>query len=101
VPVAAPVLRGAAALTWRARLQPVDPGWVELALQVPLLSPERATTELGWEPSVNALTALRELLAGMAEHAHTGSPPMSGSRLLPGRPGGLLRGRLPGHGNPY
>ncbi len=101
VPVAAPVLRAAATLTWRARLQPVDVGWVEMALQVPLLSPERANTELGWEPSVNALTALRELFTGMAEHAHTASPPMSGSRLLAGRSGGLLRGRLPGHGNPY
>ena len=38
VPVAAPVLRAAAALTWRARLQPVDAGWVELALNVPLMS---------------------------------------------------------------
>ena len=65
------------------------------------MSSERAETELGWEPTVDALAALQELFAGMADRAHTGSPPMSGSRLLAGRPGGLLRGRLPGHGNPY
>lgn len=101
VPVPAPVLRGAAALTWRARLQPIDAGWVELGLNAPLMSSERAETELGWRPSVDALTALRELLAGMAGGAHTGSPPMSGADDLAGRPGGLVKGRPGGHGNPY
>jgi UDP-glucose 4-epimerase len=101
VPVAAPVLRAAAALTWRARLQPVDAGWVELALNAPLMSSERAETELGWRPSVDALTALKELFAGMAVGAHADSPPMSGADDLPGRPAGLLKGRTPGHGNPY
>ncbi|MFV2104070.1 NAD-dependent epimerase/dehydratase family protein [Micromonospora sp. LOL_024] len=86
VPVAAPVLRAAAALTWRARLQPVDAGWVELALNAPLMSSERATTELGWQPRVDSVTALRELFAGVAERAHTPSPPMSAT---PGLPAGV------------
>ncbi|MGC4804943.1 NAD-dependent epimerase/dehydratase family protein [Micromonospora sp. DT233] len=101
VPVAAPLLRGAAALTWRARLQPIDAGWVELALEVPLMSSERAEAELGWRPRVDALTALRDLFAGMAHGGHTGSPPMSADRDLPGRPAGLLKSRPAGHGNPY
>ncbi|MEH1164618.1 NAD-dependent epimerase/dehydratase family protein [Micromonospora sp. CPCC 205539] len=101
VPVAAPVLRVAAALTWRARLQPVDAGWVELGLNAPLMSSERAETELGWRPQVDALTALKELIAGMAGGHHTGSPPMSGAPNLPGRPAGLLRARPAGEGNPY
>ncbi|BCL15134.1 NAD-dependent epimerase/dehydratase family protein [Micromonospora sagamiensis] len=101
VPVAAPLLRTAAALTWRARLQPVDPGWVQLALGVPLMSSHRAETELGWRPERDALTALRELFAGMAGGGHTPSPPMSARHDLAGRPGGLLLGRPAGHGNPY
>ncbi|MEU4773470.1 NAD-dependent epimerase/dehydratase family protein [Micromonospora sp. NPDC023644] len=101
VPVAAPVLRVAAALTWRARLQPIDAGWVELALHAPLMSSERAETELGWHPRHDALSALKELFAGMADGAHTPSPPMSAAGHLPGRPAALLRGRPAGHGNPY
>ncbi|WDZ86249.1 NAD-dependent epimerase/dehydratase family protein [Micromonospora cathayae] len=101
VPVAAPVLRAAAALSWRARLQPVDPGWVQLALAAPLMSSERAETELGWRPGTDAASALRELVAGMADGGHTASPPMSGRDDLAGRPGGLVRGRPAGEGNPY
>ncbi|MGQ5263202.1 NAD-dependent epimerase/dehydratase family protein [Micromonospora sp. ZYX-F-536] len=101
VPVASPVLRAAAALTWRTRLQPVDPGWVALALNAPLMSSERAEAELGWQPKITALTALKELFAGMADGGHTGSPPMSGASDLPGRPAGLLRARMAGQGNPY
>ena len=101
IPVAAPVLRAAAALTWRFRLQPVDAGWVELGLNAPLMSSERAETELGWQPKIDALTALKELFAGMADGAHTEGPPMSGADDLPGRPGGLLKARVPGTGNPY
>ncbi|MFD6755753.1 NAD-dependent epimerase/dehydratase family protein [Micromonospora gifhornensis] len=101
VPVAAPVLRAAAALTWRTRLQPIDAGWVELAMNVPLMSSHRAETELGWRPRVNAVDALKELFAGMAERAHTDSPPLSAAPALPGRPAGLVRARPAGHSNPY
>ncbi|MFC3503734.1 NAD-dependent epimerase/dehydratase family protein [Micromonospora krabiensis] len=101
VPVVAPLLRGAAALTWHARLQPVDAGWVELALSVPLMSSERAETELGWSPKVDAVAALRELFEGMAGRAHTSSPPLSAAPDLPSRPRGLLKGHLTGHPNPY
>jgi UDP-glucose 4-epimerase len=101
VPVPAGLLRGAAALTWRLRLQPVDRGWVDLALAAPLLSTRRAESTLDWRPRVNAVSALRELLAGMAEDAGTPSPPLSPDPAMPGRTGALLRGRLPGQGDPY
>jgi nucleoside-diphosphate-sugar epimerase len=93
VPVAGPVLRTAAALTWHARLQPIDAGWVQLALNAPLMSSERAETELGWQPRVNALAALKELFAGMAQGADTRTPPMAG--------GLRVTTPFPGHGNPY
>jgi nucleoside-diphosphate-sugar epimerase len=101
VPVPSPALLGAAALSWWLRLQPVDAGWVRLALAAPLMSSERAARELGWTPRTDAVSALRELVAGLAERAHAPSPPLSADPGLPGRLGGLARGRLPGTGDPY
>jgi nucleoside-diphosphate-sugar epimerase len=101
VPVPAPLLHAAAALTWWLRLQPVDAGWIELGLKAPLMSCDRIAAELDWRPLVDSVTTLKELLAGLASRAHTGSPPLSAAPDLPGRLGGVLRGRLPGSGNPY
>jgi UDP-glucose 4-epimerase len=101
VPVPGFVLRGAADLSWRLRLQPVDVGWVRLGLKAPLMSCDRIKAELGWRPLVDAVHTLKELVAGLADRAHTDSPPLSGDPALPGRLGGVLRGRLPGSGNPY
>ena len=101
VPVLGSALAAAAAVTWMLRWQPIDAGWVRLALAAPLMSTDRAQRELGWQPRRDALSALRELLTGMAERAHTDSPPLSGDPDRPGRLGGLIRGRLPGTGDPY
>ncbi|WP_433362938.1 NAD-dependent epimerase/dehydratase family protein [Actinoplanes sp. CA-142083] len=104
VPVIVPstALAGAAALSWGLRLQPIDPGWIHLALQAPLMTWGRAERELGWRPEHDAVAALRELVDGIAEHAgRRSSPPLSNDPDLPGRPGGLMHGRLPGTGDPY
>lgn len=101
VPVPGFVLRAAADLTWRLRLQPVDVGWVRLGLKAPLMSCDRIQAELGWRPLVDAVHTLKELVGGLADRAHTESPPLSGDPALPGRLRGVLRGRLPGSGNPY
>ncbi|GIF05961.1 NAD-dependent epimerase/dehydratase family protein [Actinoplanes siamensis] len=102
VPVPGFALEGAAALSWLLRLQPVDRGWVRLALKAPLMCCDRAASELGWRPSRDAVEALRELVAGLAERAgRPDSPPLDAAASQPGRLGGLLRGRLPGTGDPY
>jgi UDP-glucose 4-epimerase len=95
------LLKGAAALSWWLRLQPIDAGWVELALKAPLMSSDRIASELGWRPTHDAVSALRELIDGMATRASADTPPLSGDPDLPGRLRGLVRGRLPGSGNPY
>jgi nucleoside-diphosphate-sugar epimerase len=87
VPVPAGLLRGAAALTWRLRLQPTPPGWVDLALGVPILDTTRAREELGWSPRYNAEEALLELLDGIRDGAGVDTPPLSP------RTGGPLRSR--------
>jgi UDP-glucose 4-epimerase len=68
------VLGAVAAAAWHARLQPLDPGWIDLAFSVPLLDTSRARDVLGWAPSVEPRAALREVVDGMADAAHTGSP---------------------------
>ena len=100
VPVAAPVLRAAAALTWRARLQPVDAGWVELGLNAPLMSSERAETELGWHAAGRRGDRAEGPVAGMAGGDAHRRPAAVRRRHLPGRPAGLLQGPRPRPGQP-
>jgi UDP-glucose 4-epimerase len=69
--------RGALALSWRLHLQPTPPGWLDLALGVPLLETTRARRELDWAPRVPADQALRELLDGMREGAGDATPPLA------------------------
>jgi nucleoside-diphosphate-sugar epimerase len=101
VPVPAVLLQTAASLTWRLRLQPVDAGWVALGLAAPLMSTDRITKELGWQPAHDAESALLELVRGLADRAGDDTPPLSADPSQPGRVGGLVRGRLPGVGDPY
>jgi UDP-glucose 4-epimerase len=74
VPVAA--LRPLAAMTWRLRLHPVEPGWVSLALAAPLLDTTRIRRELGWAPRRSATEAVQELLEGMREEQGAPTPPL-------------------------
>lgn len=76
VPVPFPVVRGLAAATWRARLQPTPAGWLDLAAAVPVMSTERAERELGWTARRTSLEALDELLQGMGDLAGAPSPPL-------------------------
>jgi UDP-glucose 4-epimerase len=92
VRVPAAALRGAAALTWKLRLQPAPPGWVDLALGVPLMDTTRARSELGWRPRRGAGEALLELLDGMREGAGLQTPPLAPGGAGPLRVRELLTG---------
>ena len=65
VPVSARVLRMAVDASWRLRLQPTPPGWLDLALGVPLMDLRRARDELGWSPTRTSGEALLELIDAM------------------------------------
>jgi nucleoside-diphosphate-sugar epimerase len=80
VPMPAPAVRVAAALSYRLHLQPTSPGWVDLALGVPVMSTQRVRDELGWRPAHDVRSAVAALLEGMAEGAGTVSPAMSPGR---------------------
>ena len=58
LPVPRALLRGAAALSYRLRLQPSEPGWVDMGLGVPVMDVSRARSELGWSPKRTASEAL-------------------------------------------
>jgi len=92
IPVPGGVLRGLAAATWKLRLQPTPPGWVDLALGVPLLDTTRARSELGWEPRYGAGEALVELLEGMRERAGAPTPPLDPGSGGPARAKELATG---------
>lgn len=69
--------RATVAATHALRLHPTPPGWLDMALSVPVMDSGRARRELGWEPRRTSVEALRELLAGMAEGAGADTPPLS------------------------
>ncbi len=92
VRVPAGLLRGAAKATWRARLQPTSPGWVDMALQVPLMETARAERELGWTPRRSSEQALGELLEGIARGAGFDTPPLSRESSGPLRVRELMSG---------
>ncbi len=85
VPVPAAAARAAVDLTWRLRLQPTPPGWIDMALAVPVMSCARASAALGWTPARSSVEALREILEGIADKAGAATPPLhspKGTELL-------------------
>jgi UDP-glucose 4-epimerase len=86
-PIELPVrrVRSAAALSWRLRLQPSEPGWLDMGMATPVMDTGRIRRELGWTPAHTADAALLELLDGMRAGAGVPTPP------LDPRAGGPLR----------
>ena len=76
VRVPAGLLRAAVDLAYRARLQRSEPGWLDMALAVPLMSTERIRSELGWTPQHTSIDALLELLEGIGAGAGDASLPL-------------------------
>jgi UDP-glucose 4-epimerase len=92
VPVRGGVVRAAADVTWKLRLQPAPAGWIDLALGVPIMDITRARTELGWTPRRSSTDALTELLEGMRDGADYPTPPLASGTGGPARVRELLTG---------
>lgn len=60
LPVA--VFRAAAAVSYRARLQPTDPGWVDMAAAVPVMDTSALRRATDWRPRTDAREAVRLVL---------------------------------------
>jgi nucleoside-diphosphate-sugar epimerase len=74
MPVAA--IRALAATAWHARLIPTEPGWLDMAAQVPCMDTGRLEA-LGWTPANDA----RDVLGGFVDALRRGD----------GHPGPLLQ----------
>jgi ferritin-like metal-binding protein YciE/nucleoside-diphosphate-sugar epimerase len=75
-PVPSGLVRGLASASWKLRLQPTPPGWLDMALNVPTMSSQRARDELDWEPRYSATEALEELFTGLREGQGEETPPL-------------------------
>jgi UDP-glucose 4-epimerase len=92
IPVPAAVVRSIVAATWRLHLQPTPPGWVDLALSVPLMDCTRAHRELGWLPARTAEEALLELIQGLRDGDGADTPPLAPQTSGPARSKELASG---------
>jgi UDP-glucose 4-epimerase len=68
------LLRPLVQVSWLARLQPIDQGWLDMAFTVPLLNTARARDVLGWTPQHDALQALADVIDGFTHHSDAPSP---------------------------
>lgn len=65
LPIPVGLLRGVVQLSWRLRIQPTDPGWIDMAAGAPVMDTSRARRELGWEPRISSVDAVLQVLEGM------------------------------------
>jgi UDP-glucose 4-epimerase len=87
LPLPTPPVRALVKASWRARLQPVSPDWIDVAIGVPVMSTGRARQELGWGAAHDARAVILELMDGLRAHAGFNTPP------LQAHSGGWLRQR--------
>lgn len=80
LPLPPAVARGALVASWKLRLQPTPPGWLDMGLGVPIMDTTRAREELGWEPRHSSLDAIRDVLAGIADADGEPTPPLETAR---------------------
>jgi UDP-glucose 4-epimerase len=92
VPVPVQLARAGARVSWQLRLQPVPEGWLDMALNVPIMDTTRAREELGWTPAYSAGEALLDLLEGLRNKASLDTPPLSRGTSGPFRIRELLTG---------
>jgi len=79
LPVPYRMLRTAALVTWLLRLQPTEPGWLDIAAKIPVMSTEKARRVLGWSPRHTSDETLSSFARAIATRtSHDGSHPLSG-----------------------
>jgi UDP-glucose 4-epimerase len=82
VPPAVP--RALVSGTWRLHLQPTDAGWLDMAMNVPVMDTGRVRG-LGWAPRHPTGELLRDFLAALADGTGNGSPVLAPRTPVSGR----------------
>ncbi|HEY7422572.1 MAG TPA: NAD-dependent epimerase/dehydratase family protein [Gaiellaceae bacterium] len=80
LPLPQAAARNAMTATWRLRLQPTPPGWLDMGLSVPIMDTIRAREELGWEPRHSSVEAICDVLSGIADAEGEPTPPLETAR---------------------
>jgi nucleoside-diphosphate-sugar epimerase len=70
------LVRGGAWASWKLRLQPSSPGWLDMGMLSPIMDTTRAREILGWQAQTDAMQTLRELLHGLHDRAGLDTPPL-------------------------
>lgn len=83
VPVPATLARAAMWASFRAHLQPSEPGWLAMGRETPLMDSGRIRRELGWVPAHTSLDALVELLEGVHDRAGGPTAPLEPDKSGP------------------
>jgi nucleoside-diphosphate-sugar epimerase len=76
LPLAPALVRRAAWASWKLRLQPTSPGWLDMGMLSPIMDITRAREHLGWKPLFSSEATLRELLEGLRDGAGMQTPPL-------------------------
>ena len=76
VEVPARLAQAALGAAWRIHALPVPGSLLGALMHVPLMSTERARTELGWTPEHSGYDAVDALLSGLPERAGSTMPPL-------------------------
>ena len=93
LPLPPAAVRALTTLTWKARMQPTPPGWLDMGLGVPIMDTSRIRA-LGWSPKWTAMAALRDLLEGMARGDEFETPPLAHQTGGPARIKEIIHGRV-------
>jgi UDP-glucose 4-epimerase len=72
VPPAA--IRAGMSAAWHVGLQPTDPGWLDMAMQSPVMRCSHARHELGWAPHYSSIDALADILSGVRDQTSLATP---------------------------
>jgi UDP-glucose 4-epimerase len=83
MPFPARLMRPLVQASWRAGLQPLDAGSLDLTLSMPLLNTERARGVLDWCPQWMSLEALAGLAQGLL-HGQSPSPVLASRSVIGG-----------------
>ena len=86
------MVRRAADLAWHAHADPLPADWLDMGMRSPLVDTTRIRTELGWTPTYDAVSCLRELVAGMGDGAGYPTPPLDPGAGGPARVKEFLTG---------
>lgn len=72
VPIPVPLVRALAAITYRLRLQPTDPGWIDMAVVTPTMATDRIRS-LGWSPKHSSLDAIGAVIGALGRRGGLGN----------------------------